>query len=39
MLQFKKRSEMDNKKKILIFGRDGQGKSTFAEKYCKENNL
>lgn len=26
-------------KKILIYGLDGSGKSTFAEQYCKENNL
>ena len=27
------------RKKILIYGLDGTGKSTFAEKYCKENRL
>ena len=26
-------------KKVLIYGLDGSGKSTFAETYCKENNL
>lgn len=26
-------------KKVLIYGLDGSGKSTFAEKYCKDNNL
>ena len=29
----------DNKKKVLIYGKDGSGKSTYAETYCKENNL
>lgn len=26
-------------KKVLIYGNDGSGKSTFAETYCKENHL
>ncbi len=26
-------------KKVLIYGLDGSGKSTFAEQYCKENDL
>lgn len=39
MVELKTRKNMNNKKKILIFGSDGSGKSTFAEKYCKENNL
>ena len=38
MLQFKERGVTDVKK-VLIYGEDGSGKSTFAEKYCKENNL
>ena len=37
-LVFKKRGQNDLKK-IMIFGLDGSGKSTFAEKYCKEHNL
>lgn len=38
MLQFKKNNEK-RVKKVLIYGLDNSGKSTFAEKYCKENNL
>ena len=37
-IQFSKRGA-ENKKKVLIYGRDGSGKSTYAEKYCQENNL
>ena len=37
-IQFKKRGN-DNKLKVLIYGRDGSGKSTYAEQYCKENGL
>ena len=29
----------DNKKKVLIYGNDGSGKSTYAEKYCQEHGL
>ncbi len=29
----------NNKKKVLIYGNDGSGKSTYAEKYCRENGL
>ncbi len=29
----------DELKKVLIYGKDGTGKSTFASNYCKENNL
>ena len=29
----------DEKKKVLIYGNDGTGKSTFAEEYCKTNGL
>ena len=36
--QFKKRSKM-NRRKVLIYGDDGSGKSTYAERYCKEHNL
>lgn len=38
-LEIKKRGETPQLKKVLIYGEDGSGKSTFAEKYCKENNL
>ena len=37
-LNFKKRGVGD-KKKVLIYGNDGTGKSTYAEQYCKDNNL
>lgn len=37
-LTFKKRGAND-KKKVLIYGNDGSGKSTYAETYCKENDL
>ena len=37
-LTFKTRGAND-KKKVMIYGNDGTGKSTFAETYCKENNL
>ena len=37
-LSFKNRGASD-KKKVLIYGNDGTGKSTYAEKYCKENGL
>ena len=37
-LNFKKRGAND-KKKVLIYGNDGTGTSTYAEKYCKDNNL
>lgn len=36
-LKLKTRTSMP--KKVLIYGMDGTGKSTFAEQYCKENNL
>ena len=36
-LKIKQRTSMP--KKVLIYGMDGTGKSTFAEQYCKENNL
>ena len=38
VLQFKQRGSNDLKK-VMIYGNDGTGKSTFAEEYCKENNL
>ena len=37
-LTFKTRGAND-KKKVMIYGNDGTGKSTYAEKYCKEHNL
>jgi len=39
VLKFKDRTKEPNLKKVLIYGMDGSGKSTFAEQYCKENNL
>jgi len=38
VLKFKKRGANDLKK-VMVYGQDGSGKSTFAENYCKENNL
>lgn len=38
VLKFKKRGDSDLKK-VMIYGQDGSGKSTFAENYCRENNL
>ena len=38
VLKFKQRGKNDLKK-VMIYGNDGSGKSTFAEQYCKENNL
>ena len=37
-LTFRKRGA-DNRKKVLIYGQDGSGKSTYAEKYCMDHNL
>ena len=37
-LTFKTRGAND-KKKVLIYGNDGTGKSTYAETYCKDNDL
>jgi adenosyl cobinamide kinase/adenosyl cobinamide phosphate guanylyltransferase len=37
-LVFKNRGVAD-KKKVLIYGNDGTGKSTYAETYCKDNDL
>ena len=37
-LSFKTRGAND-KKKVLIYGNDGTGKSTYAETYCKDNGL
>lgn len=38
-LKFKNRQQEQNLKKVLIYGMDGSGKSTFAETYCKEHGL
>lgn len=38
MLKFKDRSK-SNLKKVMVYGNDGTGKSTFAEQYCHENGL
>lgn len=38
VLKFKKRGANDLKK-VMIYGNDGTGKSTFAAEYCRENNL
>ena len=37
-LIFKTRGAND-KKKVMIYGNDGSGKSTYAETYCKDNDL
>ena len=37
-LTFKTRG-VNDKKKVLIYGNDGTGKSTYAETYCKDNDL
>ena len=39
VLHFEKRTRENTLKKVLIYGYDGTGKSTFAEKYCNENGL
>ena len=38
-LRFKNRQEGPRLKKVLVYGMDGSGKSTFAEQYCRENDL
>lgn len=38
VLKFKQRGNNDLKK-VMIYGQDGSGKSTFAAEYCHENNL
>ena len=38
VLKFKQRG-VNDLKKVLVYGADGSGKSTFAENYCNENNL
>lgn len=37
-LKFKKRGNTDLKK-VMVYGMDGSGKSTFAANYCRENGL
>lgn len=37
-LKFKQRG-VNDKRKVMIYGNDGTGKSTYAETYCKKNNL
>lgn len=37
-LVFKNRG-VNDKKRVMIYGNDGSGKSTFAEKYCEMNGL
>lgn len=37
-LTFKTRG-VNDKKKVMIYGNDGTGKSTYAETYCKDNEL
>ena len=39
VLKFKRRSSETNLKKVMVYGHDGTGKSTFAENYCRENGL
>jgi len=36
-LKFRDRTKEPSLKKVLIYGLDGSGKSTFAEQYCKDN--
>lgn len=38
-LKFKNRQEGPRLKKVLVYGMDGSGKSTFAEQYCMEHGL
>lgn len=38
-LRLKNRAKEPNLKKVLIYGMDGSGKSTFAETYCNEHGL
>ena len=39
VLKFKDRKTEPSLKKVLIYGLDGSGKSTFAEQFCKEKGL
>lgn len=38
-LNIKKRTTGPQLKKVIIYGEDGSGKSTYADRYCKENHL
>lgn len=38
-LKIRNRAKEPSLKKVLIYGLDGSGKSTFAEEFCKENHL
>ena len=38
VLQFKKRG-VNDLKKVMVYGQDGSGKSTFAANYCREHGL
>lgn len=38
-LKIHKRKDETNLKKVMIYGLDKSGKSTFAEQYCKDNGL
>ncbi len=38
VLRFKQRG-VNDLKKVIIYGNDGTGKSTYAAQYCRENNL
>ena len=38
-LRLKNRAKEPNLKKVLVYGMDGSGKSTFAEQYCNEHGL
>ena len=38
-LKFKNRATEPRLKKVLVYGMDGSGKSTFAEQYCREHGL
>ena len=39
MVMLKLKTRGNDLKKVLIYGLDGSGKSTFAETYCEDNNL
>ena len=39
VLKFKDRTKEPSLKKVLIYGMDGSGKSTFAEQYCRQHGL
>ena len=38
IISFTKRGA-NNKRKVLIYGQDGSGKSTYAERYCDDHEL